>query len=109
MLFRSEYQAHRPDVDHFNRDFKPGLARGGTEICRLNPRDGGIERLTQSDPPVWDLRASQSPDGRHIVFCRAPMGEPASIWVMHADGSAPRMLTRGLENRGADHPQWLPA
>ena len=54
-----------PDVDHFNRDFKPELARGGTEICRLDPRDGSVTALTHSDPPVWDFRASESPDGKH--------------------------------------------
>ena len=60
-----EYQPQRPDVDHFNRDFKPELARGGTEICRLDPRDGRVTVLTQSDPPVWDFRASESP-GRQV-------------------------------------------
>ena len=33
-----EFQPERPDIDHFNRDYKPALARGGTEICRLDPR-----------------------------------------------------------------------
>ena len=51
-----EFQPQRPDVDHFNRDFKPELARGGTEICKLEVRDGGITVLTHSDPPVWDFR-----------------------------------------------------
>ena len=45
-----EYQPQRPDVDHFNRDFKPELARGGTEICRLDPRDGRVTVLTQERP-----------------------------------------------------------
>ncbi|HRI16205.1 MAG TPA: serine/threonine protein kinase, partial [Verrucomicrobiota bacterium] len=31
-----EYQSNRPDTDHFNRDYKPEAARGGTEICRLD-------------------------------------------------------------------------
>src|SRR5205807_1495715 len=30
-----EFQPGRPDTDQFNRDYKPDLARGGTEICRL--------------------------------------------------------------------------
>src|SRR2546426_31680 len=63
-----ESQPQRPDTDHFNRDFKPELAHGGTEVCRLNPQDGSIMRLTQSDPPVWDFRASESPEGRQIIF-----------------------------------------
>ncbi|PYJ06602.1 MAG: serine/threonine protein kinase [Verrucomicrobia bacterium] len=103
-----EFQAQRPDTDHFNRDFKPELARGGTEICRLDPHDGWVKRLTHSDPPVWDFRASESPDARHIVFCRARTGGSPAIWMMDADGRNPRELTRGLEDKGADHPRWLP-
>jgi TolB protein len=103
-----EYQAGRADVDHFNRDFKPELARGGTEICRIDPRDGQLTPLTRSRPPVWDFRASESPDGRHVVFCRAATGGAPAIWVMDANGQNQREITKGQDNRGADHPRWLP-
>jgi hypothetical protein len=103
-----EFQPQRPDTDHFNRDFKPDLARGGTEICRLNPADGSVTRLTSSTPPVWDFRPSASPDGRHIVFCRAATGGASEIWIMDSDGRNPRLRTRGLDNQGADFPRWLP-
>lgn len=103
-----EYQSQRPDADHFNRDFKPDLARGGTEICRLDPRDGSVTRLTKSDPPVWDFRASESPDGLHIIFCRAATGAAPELWVMDRDGANARPLTRGVDDLGADHPRWLP-
>ena len=103
-----EYQSERPGVDHFNRDFKPEAAKGGTEICRLNPRDGSVTRLSSSDPPVWDFRASESSDGREIVFCRAETGGAPAIWVMDAHGRHARRLTRGLDDLGADHPRWLP-
>jgi hypothetical protein len=102
-----EYQPQRPDVDHFNRDFKPELARGGTEICRLDPRDGSVTVLTRSQPPVWDFRASESPDGEHVVFCRAEVGKAPAIWVMDANGKNPRRITQGIDDRGADHPRWL--
>jgi len=103
-----EYQPGRVDVDHFNRDYKPELARGGTEICRLDPADGRIVALTHNDPPTWDFRASESPDGRWIAFCRAGVGETPAVWVMDAEGNHARPITRGLEDRGADHPRWLP-
>jgi len=103
-----EFQPQRPDTDHFNRDFKPDLARGGAEICRLNPRDGSVTALTQSDPPVWDFRASESPDGRQVVFCRTETRGPPEIWVMNSDGQDHRLVTRGLDDKGADHPRWLP-
>ncbi|MFB3788710.1 MAG: TolB family protein [bacterium] len=103
-----EFQAQRPDVDHFNRDYKPELARGGTEIRRIDPRDGSIVRITHSEPPVWDFRQSESPDGRLIVFCRAKTGESPAIWVADSDGRNPRLLTRGLDDKGADHPRWAP-
>ncbi len=104
-----EYQPQRPDTDHFNRDFKPELARGGTEICRLNPRDGSVTRLTHSKIPTWDFRASESSDGNQIVFCRAQTGGSPEIWVMDRTGRHAKRLTRGLDNQGADHPRWLPS
>jgi TolB protein len=103
-----EFQPQRPDTDHFNRDYRPELARGGTEICRVEPGNGALTRLTRSEPPVWDFRQSESPDGRLIVFCRAETGGSPAIWVMAADGRDPRQLTRGVDDRGADHPRWLP-
>jgi TolB protein len=102
-----EFQAARPDTDHFNREFKPGLARGGTEICLIDARNGSVKCLTQSEPPVWDFRASQSPDVKHIAFCRAKTGEPPAIWVMNSNGKNARMATRGVDELGADHPVWL--
>lgn len=105
-----EFQAQRPDVDHFNRDYKPELARGGTEICRLDPNQGSVERLTQPGAGQWDFRAVESPDGRRIAFCRAGTGEAPGLWIMEAArGGRARLLSRGDEGRGADHPRWLPA
>jgi Tol biopolymer transport system component len=63
--------------------------------------------LTSSDPPVWDFHASASPDGKHVVYCRAATGEAPAVWVMDADGSQSRMITRGIDDLGADHPRWL--
>jgi Tol biopolymer transport system component len=104
-----EYQPQRPDHDHFNRDFKPELARGGTEICLLDPRDLSEKALTHSEPPVWDFRASQSSDGKYIVFCRAETGGVPAIWVMDTDGGNAHRVTQGLNDAGADHPRWLPS
>jgi TolB protein len=102
-----QYQTARPDTDHFNRDYKPAEAIGGAEIVALDPRSGEAVALTHSNPPEWDFRSSASRDGKQIVFCRAATGETPAIWVMDADGSNQRMLTRGIDDLGADHPRWL--
>jgi TolB protein len=103
-----EYQSQRTDTNHFNSDFKPEKARGGTEIWLLHPKDGSATRLTHSEPPQWDFRPTCSPDGKQILFCRAGIGETPAIWVMDADGKNQRLLTRGVDEQGADHPRWLP-
>lgn len=104
-----EYQAGRPDTDHFNREYHPASARGGTFIARLNPQSRTLERLTNPGAQTWDFRATPSPDGRQVAFCRAETGTSPGLWVMDADGRNPRPLSRGFEDRGADHPRWLPA
>ncbi len=103
-----EFQKDRVDVDHFNREFKPELARGGTEICRMDPHTGTVKHLTHSDPPVWDFRNAESSDGKHILFCRAKTGGTAGLWIMDSDGSNQRLLTMGVDDLGADHPRWIP-
>jgi TolB protein len=104
-----QFQSDRPDTDHFNRDYKPELATGGVEICKLNPQNGAITRLTNPGASVWDFRATESSDGRFIAFCRARTGEVPGLWVMDANGKNPQLLTLGVEDRGVDHPRWLPS
>lgn len=103
-----EFQPQRPDTDHFNRDYKPESARGGAEICKVDPRDGAVRNITRPGEGVWDFRQSESPDGSQVIFCRVKTGESPAVWVMNADGTNPRELSRGLDNRGADHPRWVP-
>ena len=102
-----EFQPQRPDVDHFNRDFKPELARGGRKSAASTRATARASRCLRNEPGVWDFRATESPDGRWIAFCRARTGEAPALWVMNSDGGAARRLTRGWEDRGADHPRWL--
>jgi hypothetical protein len=103
-----EYRVGKPDLDHFNRDYRPQSARGGVGISRLDPRDTHSTALTPPQTGVWDFRASESPDGKQVVFCRAATGDVPTVWVMDADGSNARPITKGMENQGADHPRWLP-
>lgn len=104
-----EYQPQRPDTDHFNRDYRPDAARGGTAVCRIDPATGAAVCLTPETEGVWDFRVTPAPDGRTIAFCRAATGGLPAIWVADADGGAPRELTRGIDGAGADHPRWWPA
>ncbi len=101
------YQAERPDTDHFNRDYYPENARGGTAICLLDPFTGEETEFIPYESRVWNFRAAWSPDGSMFAFCRADVGSPGSIWLVNADGGDPRMLTDGYEHQGADHPVWV--
>ena len=101
-----EYQVDRPNTDHFNMDYKPELARGGTQICLIDPQRGTEKAITHDDPPLWNWRSLWSPDSRRIVFARAAVGCPAELWIMDADGANQRFLTRGINGQGADIPRW---
>ncbi len=65
-LYRSTLLRLTPDAD------------GGTRDFTLGPRD--------SEPVV-------SPDGRSVVFLRAPESGPAQLHLMPLDGGEPRKLT----------------
>lgn len=101
------FQAERPDTDHFNRDYLPEYARGGTGICLLNPFTGDEAEFIPYEPNVWNFRSTWSPDGSLLAFCRSSIGSPSTIWVVNSDGHNPRMLTDGYKHRGADHPVWV--
>lgn len=103
-----EFQSERPDTTHFNRDFKPELARGGAEICFLDPKTKTSTPLTHNRPALWEFRADWSPDSRQILFCRAGVGENPAIWVMDRDGQNERRLTDGLNGNGVEFPRWMP-
>ena len=104
-----EYCVGKPDLNHFNRNYKPQDARGGVHICRLDPKTGKTAELTPARPGTWDFRASESPDGKEVVFCRAETGGSPAIWVIDVDGKNPRPITKGISDKGCDHPQWLPS
>ena len=101
------FQEQRPDTDHFNRDYYPEEACGGTAICVLDPYSGVVKDLIPYQPNVWNFRAVWSPDGSRLAFCRSEVGQPSGLWVADADGGNARRLTYGFDGRGADHPVWV--
>jgi TolB protein len=100
-----EYHPELPD--HQELVYRPELARGGTQLCLLDPHTGQIVELTGHQEARWDCRPTWSPDGQRIAFVRAVVGHPSELWIMDGDGTGQRLLTRGYGERGADHPRWL--
>ncbi|WP_051362338.1 PD40 domain-containing protein [Solimonas soli] len=81
--------------------------KGNADIALVDPRRGArtfddVRRLT--DSPAIDTEAAWSPDGRSIAFTSDRSGTP-QIWLMNADGSEQRMLTREGQNM---RPRWSP-
>jgi TolB protein len=101
-----EFQPDRPDTDHFNRDYKPENARGGSSISLLDPFSGKETPLTQYSEFVWDFRVCANKKNKKnegILFCRARIGFPSELWLMDNDGGRQRMLTGGYQGMGTDH------
>lgn len=101
-----QWAADRPDTDHFNRDYRPDLARGGTRICTIDPATGVITPITDDEPPAWSFRLAWSPSGDRLSFVRAEVGRASELWVMDAAGGSRRRLTGGRGGAGVDHPRW---
>ena len=103
-----QYRVGQPDLDHFNREFRPNEARGGTVLCRINPRTGKSVDVTPAQQARWDFRARISPDGSQITFCRATTGSSPTLWLMNSDGTNARQIAHGRDGQGIDHPRWMP-
>jgi Tol biopolymer transport system component len=70
----------------------------GVHIATMDPKGRHVRQLTFG-PAIQEI-PDWSPDGRWIAFNAAPVfpGEPGfhtDIWIMRADGSHKRQLTRG--------------
>jgi dipeptidyl aminopeptidase/acylaminoacyl peptidase len=94
---------HEPDPDRFfNYD-----------IFTANVSNGSIRRLTETKSAEY--RPAWSPDGKTIAYqgtkrtltSSETTMEDTHLWVMNRDGSHPRELDTGIDNRqGAPH--WSP-
>lgn len=78
--------------------------RGQTELYRMRPDGTDVVRLTDSQgssyAPAW------SPDGQQIVFV-SDRDRDADLYLMNADGSNERLLTRNDSAEDRD-PAWSP-
>ncbi len=101
-----QYRTGQPDLDHFNRDYKPQEAVGGVQLCELDPETGTHIELTKLEDRVWDFRGSPSPDGKYVAFCRALTGQAPELWLLNRASGHSQRLTQGIDDLGADHPRW---
>lgn len=65
----------------------------------------GTERL-QLSPPNTASQPQWSPDGKQIAFTTGVPGKPLHIYIVSADGGAPKELTKG--ERDELFPSWSP-
>lgn len=71
--------------------------------------DGSQEKqLKEGAPVLWNVR--WSPDGKQIAYTgQDAAGDNLAVWVMNADGSAPRQVTHIPREEGrAQVPAWSP-
>jgi TolB protein len=86
--------------NHEEHVYKPELARGGTQICLINPFTYEIKELTEKQEGKWECHACYSQGGTHIIYRRSHVGNGSELWIMEKDGKNQRLLTKGYENKG---------
>lgn len=95
------YASWAPDGKSMIIDLVVG--RGPPDLFRFWFASRDLERL--SDSPGMDVHPSFSPDGREILFS-SMRGGLMDIWIMNADGTAPRPVLRDEPHDW--HPSWSP-
>jgi eukaryotic-like serine/threonine-protein kinase len=73
-------------------------------LCRS--KIDGSERLQLTAPLLPALHEQWSPDGKQIAFSSQEPGRARHIYVISADGGAPREITKG--ERDEVSPNWFP-
>jgi Tol biopolymer transport system component len=101
----AEFHPELPD--HEENIYSPGSAKGGAQLCLLDPIRDTATEVTPFQELRWDFRSAWHPEGKRIAHSRAVVTRPTEIWSVSPGGTAPRMLTRGFEEQGADFPKWL--
>jgi len=88
------------------RTAPPGENAPGGELYTIHPDGSGMKQLTRSPDGTVMASAAYSPDGRWIVFAKGSGGHEPDLYVMKADGSAARRITKNplWESR----PTWGP-
>jgi Tol biopolymer transport system component len=92
------------------------FSRDGKWIAYVTYPDGslwrsrvdGSERLRLTDPPIYPLNPSWSPDGKQIAFWGYRKGGVDEIYTVPADGGAPEPLIPGNSVSRRD-PNWSPS
>ena len=79
---------------------------GSSDLFSVEPNGNGLKNLTHS-AGVGEASPSYSADGKRIVFSQGSGALDAHIWVMHADGSHKRELTKG--HHTDNHPAFSPS
>lgn len=100
-----EYDPSLPSHEDFI--YRPEGARGGTQICLLDPFAGTAIELTAAEEGKWDLRPVFSPDGSRLAFVRAYLRQAPEIWTVRTDGREERLVAEGIAGIGADFPAWV--
>jgi Tol biopolymer transport system component len=64
----------------------------------------GTERLQLTSPPMEVVQPKWSPDGKQIAFAASVPGKPKHIYIVSADGGAPKEVTKS--ERSEVFPNW---
>jgi len=101
------YNKNRSDTDHFNCEYLPEQAKGGSQLCLIEIPSGRIVEITPLIEKEWIWKAEWSPDSRYIGYNRAVVGQNPEIWIVGIDGFPSQFLTKGIQAKGASIAMWI--
>jgi TolB protein len=84
----------------------PASSFEGSQVYVVRPDGTGLQQLTRFEPGTSVLSYSFSPDGKWITFSRSGRGGQPDIFVMRANGTEIRPVTRTVLWDSA--PDWGP-
>jgi len=76
----------------FRRYFSPAKTSGA--LFTMNSDGSNVTQITHPPSKVVDDTPDWAPDGKRLTYFRCPATAACSVWVVNADGTGQRRLTR---------------
>lgn len=89
--------------NHEELIYDPSMGRGGCGLSIIDPQSGKAEAITEAVEGSWDFRPRLSPDNKWLLYTHSEFGKAGEVRLRNMEDGTTRVITNGINGKGADH------